>query len=477
MSRARGGVDAPTFTPRHAVEKRPGAASLRPSGGARVFEISLALFIALAVARIQDVIPALAYLRPGKLLTMLMVVAAVIAVPRWQLLSALRSTPAKCVGVIVVLGVLSVPMSIWPTNSAEFLTESLTPSLVLFVVASAGFADRRTARLCILVLVLSVGADAMYLLSGFAPERAGRPYIGATLDPNDSAALFVSALPFAMALASERGGKRWLALTVAALLIGAVVRTGSRGGVIGLLVVALILILRAGPRRRWAYVLAAAVGAGIFALAANETLLARFQTIFAPSSDYNLTDREGRIQIWTRGIGYMLTHPVFGIGLNNFQTAEGVLSGKINEGYGIGFTAAHNTFVQIGAELGVFGLAAFVVAIWSAGRGCRRIQLAAVRDHAVHPQLADEEVRLAAAAYCALAGVVATGFFLSLAYHLVTYFALAVCVGVWAGSPYATRDPLRKATPAPTRSPARRQRGRVRAGIVLAPQRSTSRGG
>jgi O-antigen ligase len=425
----------------------------RPSAGPRVFRIALALFLVVAVARIQDVVPVLASLRPGKVLTLTMLVAVAVALPRWQLFSALRSTAAKCVAVIAALGVLSIPLSIWPSNSAAFFANSLTPSLVLFVVASAGFADRPTASLCVLTLVLSVGADAVYLLTGLAPSIAGRVYIGEGLDPNESAALFVTTLPFAMLLAPERGGRRWLGLAVAALLVAAVVKTGSRGGVVGLLVVALILILRAGPRRRWAYILGAAVGAGVFVLAADEKLLARFQTIFTPGSDYNVTDREGRLPVWTRGMGYMMTHPVFGVGLDGFETAEGVLSGKVKEGFGIGkvnegfgirYTAAHNAFVQIGAELGVIGLSAFILALWSAARGCRRIELLATRDLTVSAPVGEQEARLAAAAYCALVGIAATGFFLSLAYHPITLFALAVCVGVCAGSPYAARGPAQR---------------------------------
>ena len=411
------------------------------STGMRVFGVSLALFIAVAVARIQDVIPGLALLRPGKLLMIPLLVALVIAVPRWQLLSAMRTRTAKCIAIIAALGVLSIPLSIWPSNSATSFASALIPSLVLFVVASAGFADRRTARLCILTLVLCVGADALYLLVGPAPEIKGRPYIGTGLDPNESATLFVFTLPFAIALGVGREKKRWLGLAVALLMVAGVVKTGSRGGMLGLLVVAVVLILRAAPKRRWSYVLGVVACACTFALSADETRWARFRTIFDPQTDYNVTEREGRLKVWGRGMSYMLAHPVLGVGIHGFETAEGVLSGKVNEGFGIRYTAAHNAFVQVGAELGVVGLVAFIVALWSAGRHCRRIQSLAVRDHVRYPTIADEEGRLAAAAYCALLGLVATIFFLSLAYHPLTLFALAVCVGVRAGSPYDPNYP------------------------------------
>ncbi len=435
---------APATAPRSAAWRPGGAAARAPSRslseiGLRVFRLSAAFYIVVTVSRIHEVIPGLAYLRPGKLLILPLVASALLALPRWQLLYPLGTTTAKCVAVIVALGAFGVPLSIWPTNSALFLTQVLVPLLLLFIAASAAIVDRATARLCIMVLVFAVGADAAYLLAGLAPLMAGRPYIGIGLDPNESAALFVLVFPFAIALGSGGGRTRWLAFAIAGMLAAAVVKTGSRGGVIALAVVALALIARAGPRRRLTYLVAIAVcGIGL-ALATDDTMIERMSSLTQPRADYNITDREGRLQVWRRGVGYMATHPVLGIGLDNFEIAEGVLSGKVNRGYGIRYTAAHNAFIQIGAELGVLGLAAFVVALWSAARGCHRVLRAAARDHAARPRLADEETRLATAALCAILGVATAGLFLSLAYHPITLFALAAGSGVRVGSPYKPR--------------------------------------
>ena len=409
--------------------------------GARIFRISLAALVPLAVAKVQEAIPVLSHIPLSKPLVPFMLVVIAVALPRWQLLNAMCATTSKCVAVIATLGLLSIPLSIWPSNSIAFVVNVLTPLMALFVIVSTAVADRETARICILSLVASVIAAACYVLAGVSLDAEGRPYIGG-LDPNDSAALFVSTIPFATLLATQRGAARWLGFAAVPFLVAAVVKTGSRGGVIGLLVVALLLILRAGARKRWAYAIGIVFSAAIFVLAADEARLTRFETIFTPRSDYNFTEREGRIQVWTRGIGYMVTHPLLGVGINSFSTAEGVLSGKVDEGYGIRYTAAHNSFVEIGAELGVFGLIAFVVALWSAERDGRRVYRLASRDVSAHPWRATEEARLAAAAQCALIGVITTGFFLSFAYHPIMYFILAICVGVRAGSPYVTRVPF-----------------------------------
>ena len=92
-------------------------------------------------------------------------------------------------------------------------------------------------------------------------------------------------------------------------------------------------------------------------------------------SDYNRTGETGRLQIWERGIGYMLGHPVLGVGPSNFQTAEGTISPLAERqqfGIGVRWSAAHNTFIQAGAELGFPGLFFFTAMLVTAFRAQRQ---------------------------------------------------------------------------------------------------------
>ena len=144
------------------------------------------------------------------------------ALPRWQVLFALRSRVAKCVALIALLALLSIPLSVWPSYSlSAFLGTcsrrccfSSWPAPASRIATSPDSASWSWS--------LSVGADALYVLAGPAPLMAGRPYIGAGLDPNESAALFVFTLPFAIGLGVGRERRRWLGLAVALLLVAAV---------------------------------------------------------------------------------------------------------------------------------------------------------------------------------------------------------------------------------------------------------------
>jgi O-antigen ligase len=88
------------------------------------------------------------------------------------------------------------------------------------------------------------------------------------------------------------------------------------------------------------------------------------QSILAdPKADYNWDAINGRRQLAQRGIGYMSSYPVFGLGIDNFRKAEGTISEKalnLEPGHGIRWASPHNSFVQAGAEAGVTGLVLWI---------------------------------------------------------------------------------------------------------------------
>jgi O-antigen ligase len=134
------------------------------------------------------------------------------------------------------------------------------------------------------------------------------------------------------------------------------------------------------------------------------------------------------MQIWSRGIGYMMGNPLLGVGPNNFQSAEGTLSllaERQQYGIGVRWNAAHNSFVQIGAELGLPGLALFIALIASTFAALRR----SGRAEAAMVRTA-ERPPLTPALTGSLIGFVVGAFFLSLAYSEMLYTLVALAVGL-----------------------------------------------
>src|SRR5262249_32798122 len=90
---------------------------------------------------------------------------------------------------------------------------------------------------------------------------------------------------------------------------------------------------------------------------------------------YNHTSEPGRLQIWSRGVGYVVDNPILGVGPGNFATAEGTLSPLAERqmwGIGVRWNAPHNSYLQIAAELGIPGFLLYVAVIVSAFRALRR---------------------------------------------------------------------------------------------------------
>ena len=161
----------------------------------------------------------------------------------------------------------------------------------------------------------------------------------------------------------DRGLKRWILLLILVGIAGAMARSGSRGGFLGLVAVglsALFLVSGLSAARRFSF-----LGVTVLALvvAAPPGYWKQMRTIMAPEHDYNVTSTEGRTALIERGMAYMTDHPVFGIGIWNFARAECTISPKVAASRLNGplrCTAPHNSFVQAGSELGVPGLIAFV---------------------------------------------------------------------------------------------------------------------
>jgi O-antigen ligase len=239
-------------------------------------------------------------------------------------------------------------------------------------------------------------------------------------------------------------------LAAAGLAVVAVglIRSGSRGGFLALLAVAAFVLLGFTTIPARSRLLGLVVILAIACATASDRYWTQMQTIVHPHEDYNLTSDAGRMKIWERGLGYMRDHPVFGVGAGNLPVAEGAISplppGQ-ERGVGVRWGAAHNSFIQAGAELGVPGMLLFVGLIVSAVASLRRLARPALRAH----QSGMNVSRLAQSLIAALVGFVVGAFFLSLAYSdvLYTLAALAMALHKVARTDHAGLRPLRRVAP------------------------------
>lgn len=405
-----------------AMRARVASWSLKAQDWPRNFGPALALYVAIALSRLNEVIPHLDRFYLGKAAAVLVVGAAVLDMRSLDLSRALGTTLAKCIGVITVLAVLSVPGSAWPRQSVTFFQNQWPQTLLMFFGVLIGFTNRRTAYVAIVAATLTAGLGALELVVGAGLSNQGRAYIGgdasSTYDPNASAALFVMLVPYAVFLATRPGKLRVPAMILIPIFIAAMVRTASRGGVMALGALGVALILFAPKQRRVMYASVFVAMLMTLYFVPHSGLSERLSEL-SGSQDYNFTSRDGRIEVWKRGIGMMLTHPVFGVGIRAYDVANGNLAHS--------WINAHNAVVQIGAELGVGGLIAFITAVVVAFRAALTLVR---RTRTIPPSardaISDFDRGLATAAMCSLIAELCAAMFLSMAYDNMTLFALAV---------------------------------------------------
>lgn len=429
-----------TYRLRSRPEERPRAVPPEP-GPERVAQVSSApaapaptgeslaglavcgLLIFVAVGRVQELWAPLTGLRLG--LTAVVLAALASVGKDWSILRArLDTTKGKLVLGLFVLSFLSVPFGVWPGYSLEFIGDKTVLLLIFFGVL---LLHARTAT-GVMVLAWTMAASALALaLAGLSGLTAGRRLAAsATYDPNDMAFIMLCGLPFVLLVAKRlRGVARWLALGAAVVIVLAISSTGSRGGAIGLTVVGGFLLVAdrtLGLGRRVALVVA---GALIFWFLAPSSAQERFLTMFTPEEDYNVSASSGRVETWKRGIKIMFMHPVLGVGVAGFETANGIYFGS----EGSRWKAAHNSLIEVGAELGLPGLAMFVFLLWASLRSMLRLSWS----DSLPPGHPFRDLGMAVAT--SLVGYVAAGFFLSQGYSSVVYLLVAMTILVEDMSP------------------------------------------
>jgi O-antigen ligase len=394
--------------------------------------VCVAGYILTAVGRVHQLFPPIGALRPAMLTGGLAI--ALYLLDRCEARAARHVLVPTTKYVIALLAwmALSATGSVWRGGSFELLLDNFVKTVLMYIVIVGSVRRVLDVERLAFTYLASAALYAAVVIFRFDlgsgdDWRLGHLYY---YDANDFATLAVSAIPVGMYFLHTGRGvmKRWFAACALAILALAFVYTGSRGGFIALVVMSGYVVLRyTGITLRWRLSAMALVAIVVLATA-SDRYWEQMSTILA-DADYNRTEETGRLQIWRRGIGYMLQYPVFGVGPASFQTAEGRLSPQARRqqlGIGVRWNAAHNSLIQVGAELGIPGLLMFIAIIVSAfnalrlhGRRRRRF---------VGPQ--PRGAQLTHAITAALVGFLVGAFFLSLAYSEMLYVLVALAVGL-----------------------------------------------
>jgi O-antigen ligase len=416
----------------------PVAARLRMElDGYRLFMFVLTI---ITISRIHQHFHAVAMLRPALLMVAMAGLYAFLNPKKLAAESMLRTWPARAVVAFGVLACISVPFGISLGGSGLFILEEYSKTLLFAVLVILAIRSARDLYAFTWAYVVSTGILVWMSLFVFGLEKAtsGATRLNKlyTYDANDVGLVVLVGLGLTL-LTLQTSGKLGRVVSAVVLVgIGATIaRTGSRGAFVGLLAVglALLFLLKSvSVVKRVVFIVVTALGLTLWA---PQGYWEQMETIKSPTQDYNWSATNGRKQVAKRGIGYMMNHPLFGLGINNFWRAECFDSEKARThiaGTGIKCSASHNSYVEAGAELGIPGLVLWIVLIFGGIRGMlklrRRLPPAWARGSP------EDRFLYLAPLYIAVAmvGFAVSSFFVSFAWMDPVYYLAALMAGVYS---------------------------------------------
>ncbi|WP_331047720.1 O-antigen ligase family protein [Gemmatimonas sp.] len=254
--------------------------------------------------------------------------------------------------------------------------------------------------------------------------------------------------------------KRLLMLMLPISGVASIIASSSRGGLLALAAVAIWAALRSRYRFRASFALV--VVAPLIWLIVPAEMKARFTTAGTDATSLS------RLTYWKYGMEMAKDHPVLGVGVGNWESyyrahyfVAGDTLNRFDETGKVKIEVAHNSFVEVGSQMGYAGLLAFVSVLIS-------IFIINRRTRVLLERLSDRGRLLSLSARALDDGVVAfciAGFFMSVALYPFVWFQLAMSAGVHAAARNLVQS-ARKAQathPAPDRLSMQRRPGRVRA--------------
>jgi O-antigen ligase len=342
----------------------------------------------------------------------------------------------------------TAPLSVWPGGAVAVFTDLFSKVIVVFALLVNTVTTRRRLELFIGVVVAGTSyiaartvADYLRGINLVEGYRASGAVGGLFGNPNDMALNMIAFLPLAVIVALRRGHPlmRLVAMVGIPFIVASIIFSKSRGGLIALVAMLVVLLFQLRRLRP---------GVGALMIAATlasipllpQSFTERMSSIFNPEEDPT-GSREARKRLLRDGYQAFIDNPVLGLGAGQFQAYNP--EGRKEEAW----RETHNAVLQVAAELGVVGLGIFLIvigsgfaAVFRTGAALRRAR-GRRRARAPDPARHDREAMemYAAAIAASLTGWFVAAMFASVAYYWTFYIVLGLAASV--------RDVVRRELP------------------------------
>lgn len=356
---------------------------------------TLLIFIFLDVSRIMDI--SFYYLHVPLISSVATLFVALFS-GCW--VNSVKTRVGRLYGVMAVLLVAGTPFSLWRSGSLAVITHSwLRSVLVSMLVLSLAI----TYKDCVYTMNAIACAVLLAAVSGLRAgtlSMDGRLAVGRYGDlanPNYFAFVLMLGVPLWWCYMScgGPGVGRIIRCVIGAgatvTILACFLRTGSRGGLIALIVMLFIAFLRASITSKAILLVALTVGACVVVVALPKTMRDRYFMVFSVHtgdfstmdvvrmSDMATSSSEQRLHLLLASLKVTLQHPLFGVGPGNFTGAENTMA--VDAGLRKGaWRGTHNTYTQLSSECGIPVLIVFLVLLGGSIRSLSSVRKRVAED-------------------------------------------------------------------------------------------------
>ena len=328
------------------------------------------------------------------------------------------STEVKAILAMAFIALITIPIAKSPAMAWETFNDPYIKSVLMFIVMVNVLRTRRKLMGLVWLslsigVVLSYMALGMYMRGEFTVEgyRVGLEIGGMFENPNEMSIHLVMMIPLAVTLAIATKFKlmRVIYLAMAVIMLCANMITYSRGGFLALIASSAFLVWKLGRKNRVGVSLTAIVIGVLVTLFAPGNFGLRVLSIFIPGLDEAGSSSQRR-ELLERSILVTIRNP-WGIGIGNFPIV------------GVRNLVSHNAYTQVSSEIGLLGLAAYLVFIFSPFRKLGAIE---------RTQFAKDDLNwfyyLAIGLQTSFVAYFVASFFASIAYNWFVYYLIAYAV-------------------------------------------------
>jgi Lipid A core - O-antigen ligase and related enzymes len=318
---------------------------------------------------------------------------------------------------LTLLALLSLITAISLSEAWDNVVEYLKVVAMFIVMVNVVRTEGRLRWMLWIALAVSVttsiGAISDYqagrLLTG--GERIKGSIGGLFENPNDLALHLATIVPLAVSLfVGGRHVMKLIYLACGVLMIAAIICTFSRAGFLGLIAASLVLAWKLGRKNRTLVIIGSLIAIAAVVVLAPAEYGGRLNSIWGGGDTGSANARQ---ELFWRSLLVALRYPLLGVGMGNFHFRS------IHE------QVSHNSFTQVGSELGIPAAILYVLFMITSIKRLRHIE---------RETLGSKEnakfYYLSVGLQASLVGYMVASFFASVAFLWYIYYLVgyAVCV-------------------------------------------------